>query len=80
MRENKNIIAGKMARKNLNAMDDALIVIDPFLIALIKKSATLYNGKPAKPGKIIFLLNMSNPCTSEVLLIKLKIFLSIFII
>jgi len=28
MRENKNIIAGKMARKNLNAMDDALIVID----------------------------------------------------
>ena len=40
IRVNKNIIAGKNARKKLNAIDEALVVIDPSMSPVQKKEAT----------------------------------------
>lgn len=40
MSENKNMVAGKTARKKLNASACALVTIPPFFIPVKKKSAT----------------------------------------
>jgi hypothetical protein len=40
IRENKNIVAGNMARKKLNANACARVTILPFCIPVKKKSAT----------------------------------------
>ena len=57
------MIIGKTARKKLNEMDEALVVIYPLKMPWKKKEATLYNGKPSKPGNTIRFVNFKNLST-----------------
>jgi len=57
--ENKKIIEGNIAKKNLKANEDALVVSEFFCIPAIKKAITSYVVKPSKPG-IINLLEKFN--------------------
>jgi hypothetical protein len=50
----KKIIVGNKATKKLKAIEDALVVIDPFHNPLRKNTATSYKGSLSKPGKTIF--------------------------
>jgi hypothetical protein len=52
--ENRKIRKGKIARKKVNEMADALVAIYPCCIPLKKKPNTLYRGSPSKPGRMIF--------------------------
>ena len=49
IRENKTIIDGKNARKKLNAKDEALVVIAPWVIAVENEQKTSNMLKPFKP-------------------------------
>ena len=48
--ENKNIIDGNIAKKNLKASEDALVVNEFFWTPSIKKDITSYIGNPSNPG------------------------------
>lgn len=47
------ISVGTVARKKLNATDDALVVIAPFTIPLKKYRITETTGTPFSPGVVI---------------------------
>ena len=54
------MIIGNIARKKLNDMDEARVVMDPLKIPWKKKLATLYKGMPSKPGIITLFVNCKN--------------------
>jgi hypothetical protein len=55
MMVNKNMIAGKIAIKNLKAMEEARVVIAPSSNPLRKNFSTSYKDIPSKPGRTKFL-------------------------
>jgi hypothetical protein len=52
----KTRIIGKMARKKLNAIDEARAVIEPLNKPFKKKLATSYKDNPSNPGSTTFLV------------------------
>ena len=74
----KTMIIGKIARKKLNAILEALDVTEPLKMPSKKNFATWYRGKPSKPGSIMRFDNCSVFKTGLILKI-LKFFRSQFI-
>lgn len=52
-RDNRKIIAGKRAKKNRKANEDALVVNELSCNPFNKKETTSKSGIPSKPGKTI---------------------------
>ena len=46
-------MAGNSATKNLNAIEEALVVMAPFIKPLMKNRSTSDKGNPSKPGNTI---------------------------
>jgi hypothetical protein len=69
---NRKIVAGRMAIRRLNAIDDARVTSTPFLKPLITNSKTSLIGIPSNPGRTRFFIFSFNLNFLSALMIRIN--------